>query len=105
MPIGDVMSYPEMCRREEASLQQGMNYHLHGDRNVFLMSVRHGAPYADRIEDEGRVLIYEGHDAPKSVGGPDPKTLDQPYYTRTGSPTANALFFEAAKRCKQGGPS
>ncbi len=103
--IGDVISYPEMCTRENASLQQGMNYHLHGSRNVFLMSLRRGAPYADKVEDDGRVLIYEGHDAPKVAGGPDPKTVDQPYYTRGGQPTANARFFGTAKRTRHGGPT
>jgi len=42
------------------------------------MSIRAGAPYADRIEENGRVLVYEGHDAPKLTGGLNPKTVDQP---------------------------
>jgi hypothetical protein len=103
MDIGDVLSYHELCTRENASLQQGMNYHLHGSRNVFLMSLRPGSPYADKVEEDGRVLIYEGHDAPRSVNGPDPKTLDQPYYTRSGKLTPNARFFEAASGYKSGG--
>ena len=42
------------------------------------MSRRPGAPYDDRIEEDGHVLIYEGHDRPQTRGGPDPRTLDQP---------------------------
>ncbi|HEX4001580.1 MAG TPA: HNH endonuclease signature motif containing protein [Candidatus Acidoferrales bacterium] len=66
--------------------------------SVILMSLRRGAPYDDRIEDSGRTLIYEGHDIPRTKGGPDPKTIDQPRYSRPGRLTQNGLFFEAAVR-------
>jgi hypothetical protein len=56
---GEVISYPEMCRAWSASLQKGMNFHLRPNRSVILMSRRSNAPYQDRIEDEGRVLIYK----------------------------------------------
>jgi hypothetical protein len=42
------------------------------------MSRRPGAPYDDHIEEDGRVLIYEGRDTPQTLGGPDPKTVAQP---------------------------
>lgn len=61
---GDVISYLDMCKEEGVNLQRGMNFRLKGGFSVILMSVRPGAPYADRIEDEGKTLIYEGHDAP-----------------------------------------
>ena len=48
---GEVVSYLEMCREEKASLQPG-------------------APYADAVVDEGKALIYEGHDVPKTPGVP-----------------------------------
>jgi len=54
------------------------------------MSHRPGASYNDRFEDEGRVLVYEGHDAVRVRGGQDPKTLDQPEYTAAGTPTGRA---------------
>lgn len=92
---GDVLSYLEMCELEGVSLQRGMNYRLRGTTSVILMSIRPGAPYADRIEDNGRVLIYEGHDAPKTGGGPDPKTVDQPTTTLGGALTQNGLFLRA----------
>jgi hypothetical protein len=66
------------------------------------MSVRPGAPYADRVEDEGRVLIYEGHDVAKTVNGPHPKRVDQPERNPGGSLTQNGLFGEAARKYKEG---
>ena len=95
---GEVVSYFEMCREEESSLQRGMNYQLRGGDSVVLMSRRPGARYADRVEDEGRVLIYEGHDSVRRIGERDPKSRDQPLITDTGGPTQNAQFFSAAKR-------
>lgn len=99
---GDIISYRDMCNRERASLQHGMNYHLQGSANVVLMSRRPDAPYSDRIEEDGRVLIYEGHDAPRKAGGPDPKTLDQPMYISPGVLSRNGRFYEAAKRAERG---
>ena len=66
---GDVISYLDMCREEGVNLQRGMNFRLKGGFSVILMSLRHGAPYADRVENDGRVLIYEGHDIPQRKGG------------------------------------
>lgn len=91
-----------MCLEEGASLQRGMNFRLRQKANVILMSVRKGAPYADRIEEDGRVLIYEGHDIVKAQGGPDPKKVDQPASNPSGKLTQNGLFFEAAMRYKRG---
>jgi len=102
MGPGDVVSYLEMCEREGTSLQRGMNFRLRSGFSVVLMSLRRGAPYADRIEEDGRVLVYEGHDEPRTDGGPDPKTLDQPVRTPGGRLTQNGLFFEAADRYKGG---
>lgn len=45
-----------------------MNFRLGGNYSVILMSLRTNAPYADRIENNGNVLIYEGHDIPKTKG-------------------------------------
>ena len=60
--------------RKEVNLQRGMNYGSGGQPSMILMSRRPGAPYDDRVEDDGHVLIYEGHDGHKMRGGPDPKT-------------------------------
>ena len=102
MNPGDVISYLEMCTEEGFSLQRGMNYHTRGGYSVILMSLRPNAPYADRVEDDGRVLIYEGHDVPKTSAKPIPKTVDQPMTTPGGSFTQNGLFYQAAVDYKGG---
>ena len=69
------------------------------------MSRRSNAPYKDRLEDDGRAIVYEGHDAPRSASLRDPKTIDQPGYRPSGRPMQNGLFFEAAQRhSKKGSP-
>ncbi len=105
MNPGDVISYLEMCSEEGVNLQRGMNYHLRRDYSVILMSLRPNAPYSDRIENDGRFLIYEGHDVPKTTDNPIPKVVNQPMYNPGGTLTQNGLFYEAAqklKRTKQG---
>jgi hypothetical protein len=99
---GSVISYLEMCSEEGVNLQRGMNYKLKGRFSIILMSIRPGAPYADRIEDEGKTLIYEGHDIASKRNGPNPKSIDQPYKNPLGSRTQNGLFFEAAMAFKKG---
>jgi len=79
-----------------------MNFRLRNGYSVILMSVRPGAPYADRVENEGRVLIYEGHDVPRTPNSPNPKQVDQPDRTPNGLLTQNGLFAEAVDRYKQG---
>ena len=85
-----------MCQREGASLQRGMNFGLRGNHSVILMSIRLNAPYQDHIEEDGTVLIYEGHDQPKTIGISDPKSLDQLGYLPSGKPTENGKFKQAA---------
>ena len=98
MKPGDVISYLEMCQAEGVNLQRGMNFHLGRDASVVLMSLRLNAPYADRVEEEGRILIYEGHDVSRTIDTPVPKTLDQPMRNPSGKLTQNGLFYNAAKR-------
>jgi hypothetical protein len=95
---GDVISYLEMCTEEGVSLQRGMNFHLRGDISVILMSLRPNAPYADRVEGDGHILIYEGHDNPKTQDIPIPKIVDQPMKNPSGTLTQNGLFYKAAKK-------
>jgi hypothetical protein len=75
MKPGDIISYIDMCQEEGVNLQRGMNFRLRHGVSVILMSLRLGAPYADRIEEEGRILIYEGHDICATRDGPHPKKL------------------------------
>ena len=100
--VGDIISYLEMCSEEGVNLQRGMNYRLGNTYSVILMSIRPNAPYADRIENSGKTLIYEGHDIPNRRGGPDPKSADQPMHNPAGTLTQNGLFFEAAQRYQDG---
>ena len=103
MQPGDVISYLEMCNREGASLQRGMNFQLGADHSVVLMSVRPGAPYHDQVIDEGHTLVYEGHDEPRSNRVPDPKLVDQPLTTPNGTPTQNGRFYLAAENHRNNG--
>lgn len=98
----EIISYLEMCGRERASLQRGMNFALGSDHSVILMSQRPNAPYDDRLEEDGSVLVYEGHDEPRSARVRDPKGLDQPEFTPLGRPTKNGLFHRAAQEHKNG---
>jgi HNH endonuclease len=79
-----------------------MNFRLTPNESLILMSLRPGAAYADRIEEGGRVIIYEGHDLPLTKGGPDPKSEDQPEFLPSGRLTQNGLFAEAVRRFKAG---
>lgn len=103
---GNVISYIEMCQKEGTSLQRGMNFRLKGHHSVILMSVRPNSPYRDEVQDEGSVLIYEGHDEPKRNGVADPKVLDQPERLPRGTLTENGKFHQAAQQFKadQKGP-
>ncbi len=101
MEQGDVISHPQMCLEEGTSLQRGMNFRARGKVSVILMSLRRGAPYADRIENEGRILIYEGHDIARRKAGSDPKSVDQPSAYPSGKPTENGFFHQAALDFKQ----
>ena len=91
-----------MCDHEDASLQRGMNYRLNPSHSVVLMSVRSGAPYDDEIQEDGQVLVYEGHDVPRSESNPIPKTINQELKTPAGTSTENGRFFEAAQQFKDG---
>lgn len=98
---GDIISHAEMSVEERLSLQKGMNFRVKGGPTVILMSTRKGAPYADRVEDDGQILIYEGHDVPRNLAK-DPKSVNQPDYTPRGTLTENGKFFQAAKKYKDG---
>lgn len=98
----EILPYFEMCQREGVSLQRGMNSLEGRPHAVVLMSVRTDAKYRDRLEDGGATLIYEGHDAPRSAGGPEPKTVDQPEFSPAGWPTENGKFHRLAQDAKAG---
>jgi len=91
-----------MCQREGVLLRKGMNFRLGKTYSVILMNVQPSAPYRDRIEENGRVIIYEGHDNPRPPVGKSPKEVDQELRNRDGSLTQNGLFYEAALKYKEG---
>lgn len=98
---GDIISYHKMCSEEQSSLQKGMNYQLKNGYSVILMSLRKNAPYVDKIKDNGKILIYEGHDIPKYQNlQKDPKQIDQPRFLPSGKLSENGKFYRAALRYK-----
>ena len=89
----DGVSYLEMCADFGVNLKRGMKYHLRGNESLILMSLRRGAPHADRFEVGGRIIIHEGQDIARTRGGPDPKDGDQPEFLPSGRLTQNGLFL------------
>src|SRR5262245_50456314 len=98
---GDIISHAEMCMEEGISLQKGMNVSVKGRSTIILKSLRKGAAYADRVEEDGEILIYEGHDVPRNLAK-SPKSVDQPDYTPRGALTENGKFFQVAMNYKEG---
>jgi hypothetical protein len=96
MKIDDIISYTDLVTEEKVNLQKGMNFGIGKTYSILLMSIRKGAPYADEIDRATGTLTYEGHDVPRTKGGPDPKSVDQPMLTPTGIWTENGKFFKAA---------
>ncbi|MFH1733626.1 MAG: HNH endonuclease [bacterium] len=97
-----ILSYREMCDKEDVqTLQRGMNFRLNPNYSVILMSQRKNAPYNDSISPDGLKIEYEGHDIPKIVGISDPKSHDQPRYTKLGKLTQNGLFAKAVDDFKK----
>ncbi len=99
---GSVINWHDICKTERVS-QQGMNFRIGGSYSVILMSVRKGAPYADRVENDGAVLIYEGHNERRGPKCKYPDRVDQPMRNPGGTLTQNGRFFDAAMRHKQKG--
>jgi len=97
MNKNEIISHHQMCGREGMALQRGMNFRRPPLHSIVLSSHRPGAPYEDRLEDNGTVLIYEGHDEPRSSSCPNPKLIDQPLTTKSGRLTQNGMFHEAAQ--------
>ena len=99
----EILSYREMCNKIHVNtIQRGMNFHIKRNLSVILMSVRPGAPYDDEIDDEKNLLIYEGHDVPKSNQNLNPKKIDQPLWTDKGNLTENGKFVKSVENYKKG---
>lgn len=97
--IDDIISYTELVAAENFNVQKGMNFQIHPDYSILLMSVRKNSPYADEWDDKTNTLIYEGHDVPRNISN-QPKEIDQPLTTPKGTLTENGKFFTAAQSFK-----
>lgn len=102
MNVDDIISYGELVSAEKLMLQKGMNFGVGKDYSILLMSQRANAPYRDVVDDATGILIYEGHDQPRTKDCPNPKTVDQPMTTPKGTLTENGRFFRAATDFKHG---
>src|SRR5690348_8532211 len=89
---GQIISYLEMCQAWSVSFQHGMPFHPRPNLGVLPMGRRVNPTYKGRVEGNGKVLVLEGHDAPKKQGAPDPKSVDQPRVVLGGKLTRNGLF-------------
>ena len=96
----EIITYLDLCHREKAHLQKGMNFKLFENYSVILMSLRENSPYQDEVVDNGKSIIYEGHDKPSNESK-NPKGEDQQSRTRTGRLTENGKFQKAVKEYKQ----
>lgn len=95
---GDIISHTQICLFEGFTVQQGMNFHTgRGGVSVLLMSVASNAPYNDSVQDEGRTIIYEGHDVRRDLVDGPAKNYDQPLMLPSGTLTANGKFFQSAQ--------
>ena len=88
----EILSYWDMCSRQDMGLQRGMTFRRPPAHGIILMSRRPDAPYSDALTSDERELLYEGHDSTRNREYPDPKTLDQPRSTASGRPTENGRF-------------
>jgi hypothetical protein len=98
----EIISYDELCQREGGRPQRGMNFEFSVNYALILMSVQRNAPYADRIDDGGSTILYEGHDVPHSSEILNPKIIDQPQFTSSGKLTENGKFHKAVQDFKRG---
>lgn len=108
MKRGDIIRYVDMTMEEGFSIQRGMNFSIaNKEYGIILMSVRKNAPYADRFEDSGTTIIYEGHDIQKNYApaGVNPKEIDQPMTIPSGLPSENGKFYGAAQEYNNGKPA
>jgi len=99
--VEEILSYDEMCTRENTRLIKGINFNLGDMYSIVLMSRTPDAPYHDTFNEDDTILTYEGHDVPKT-GDVDPKSVDQPERTPNGTLTQNGKFHEAAQQFQQG---
>ena len=102
MDADDIISYHQLISAERVMIQKGMNFGIGKEYSVLLMSQRANAPYEDVVDKATGILMYEGHDQPRTKDCPNPKEVDQPLTTPKGSWTENGKFFRAAMDFRTG---
>jgi len=98
----EIIPYHELCAREGARLQQGMHYRIGPGHSVVLMSCRAGGVYGDSHDRQTGAIIYQGHDAPRSMNLRRPQLADQPEKTASGRLTQNGSFLKAVELFQMG---
>ena len=102
MNVDDIIGYGELVGAEKLMLQKGMTFGAGKDYSILLMSQRANAPYRDIVDEATGILVYEGHDQPRTKDCPNPKEVDQPITTPKGTWTENGRFFKAAMDFQRG---
>jgi len=75
----------------ECTLSSNNNY------SIILMSVRDDAPYKDEISEDGKRIVYEGHNLNKRYcKDKSPNTFDQPLFLPSEKLTENRKFAKVA---------
>lgn len=97
----EILTYDQMCQRENKQLVKGINFDMGTRYSIVLMSRAPDAQYHDEFQENNTVLIYEGHDVPDR-DGINPKMVNQPERTPSGSLTQNGKFHEAAQQFNEG---
>lgn len=97
----EIIAYDEIVKREGTRPQKGMNFRASKKHSVVLMSLRENKPYADTIDEETGLLIYEGHNAARNHC-PNPQTADQPLYLPSGKLTENGKFLKTVLDYRDG---
>ncbi|MBZ0270499.1 HNH endonuclease [bacterium] len=96
------MTFAEMCRREGLYVQRGMYWRARPGRSLVFISSRGRSGYTDHTALNGAFIVYEGHNAMRHRAAPLPQLVDQPIRTRSGNPTVNGRFLDAASAYRSG---
>ena len=99
-----IVSYRQIEDVEGFRPQNGMYFKPKNNNYlIVLMPVRDDAPYQDEISEDGKIIVYEGHNLNKRYcKGRSPNTFDQPLFLPNGKLTENGKFAKAANYFKDG---
>lgn len=79
MKFDDIISYSDIVSEEGQNIQKGMNFKTRFGYSILLMSVRRNAPYADQLDANTGLIVYEGHDVQRN-SSPQPSRSSSGYY-------------------------